>query len=146
MTDSANTGTSGELDSKTTKSPVSQGSHIIRFGVFDVDLLAGELRKAGVKIRLQDQPFQILVMLLERQSEVVTRQELREKLWPADTFVDFEHGVNSAVARLREALGDSPKARGTSKRYRGGDIGSSLLWMAHGRRPPQKRMAMKTVS
>ena len=107
MTDSANTGTSGELDSKPTKSPVSQGSHIIRFGVFDVDLLAGELRKAGVKIRLQDQPFQILVMLLERQSEVVTRQELREKLWPADTFVDFEHGVNSAVARLREALGDS---------------------------------------
>jgi TolB-like protein/Tfp pilus assembly protein PilF len=80
---------------------------IIRFGVFEADLRAGELRKSGVRIRMQEQPFQILVMLLERPAEVVTREELRKKLWPGDTFVDFEHGVNSAVARLREILGDS---------------------------------------
>jgi DNA-binding winged helix-turn-helix (wHTH) protein/tetratricopeptide (TPR) repeat protein len=107
MTESANAGTSGELESKGTKSSMSRLSDIIRFGLFEVDLHAGELRKSGVKVRMQEQPFQILVMLLERQSEVVTRQELQQKLWPADTFVDFEHGVNSAVARLRETLGDS---------------------------------------
>jgi eukaryotic-like serine/threonine-protein kinase len=81
--------------------------HVIRFGVFEVDLRSGELRKSGARIHMQEQPFQILVMLLERPAEVVTREELRTKLWPGDTFVDFEHGVNSAVARLREALGDS---------------------------------------
>jgi TolB-like protein/Tfp pilus assembly protein PilF len=80
---------------------------IVRFGVFELDTRAGELRKSGAKIRVQEQPFQILVMLLERPDEVVSREELRQKLWPADTFVDFEHGVNSAVARLRDALGDS---------------------------------------
>ena len=86
-------------------SPIWPG--IVRFGVFEVDVRAGELRKSGAKIRVQEQPFQILVMLLERPDEVVTREELRQKLWPADTFVDFEHGVNSAVARLRDLLGDS---------------------------------------
>jgi TolB-like protein/Tfp pilus assembly protein PilF len=87
------------------RSPIWPG--IVRFGVFEVDVRAGELRKSGAKIRVQEQPFQILVMLLERPDEVVTREELRQKLWPADTFVDFEHGVNSAVARLRDLLGDS---------------------------------------
>jgi TolB-like protein/DNA-binding winged helix-turn-helix (wHTH) protein/Flp pilus assembly protein TadD len=71
---------------------------------------AGELRKCGLKVRLQDQPFQILVMLLERPGELVTRREIHQKLWPADTFVDFDHGLNNAVNRLREALGDSPEA------------------------------------
>ena len=80
---------------------------LIRFGVFEADLSAGELRKGGSRIRLQEQPFQILAMLLERPGQIVTRDELRSKLWPGDTFVDFEHGVNSGVARLREALGDS---------------------------------------
>jgi DNA-binding winged helix-turn-helix (wHTH) protein/tetratricopeptide (TPR) repeat protein len=80
---------------------------IIRFGIFEADLTAGELRKGGVRIRLQEQPFQILAVLLERPAQIVTRDELRNKLWPGDTFVDFEHGVNSAVARLRDALGDS---------------------------------------
>jgi len=79
----------------------------IRFGSFEVDLRAGELRKHGAKIRLQEQPFQILVMLLEHPGEVVTREELRNKLWPADTFVDFDHGLNKAINKLREALGDS---------------------------------------
>ncbi len=80
---------------------------IVRFGVFEVDLRAGELRRSGVKIKLQEQPFQILSLLLGRPGEVVTREEIQKKLWPADTFVDFEHSLNAAVKRLREALGDS---------------------------------------
>jgi TolB-like protein/DNA-binding winged helix-turn-helix (wHTH) protein/Flp pilus assembly protein TadD len=80
---------------------------ILRFGSFEANLQAGELRKRGLKVRLQDQPFQILVMLLERPGELVTRQEIHQKLWPADTFVDFDHGLNNAINRLREALGDS---------------------------------------
>ncbi len=79
----------------------------VRFGVFEVDLRSGELRRNGVRVRLQEQPFQVLVSLLERPGEVVTREELRRRLWPADTFVDFEHSLNAAVKRLREALGDS---------------------------------------
>jgi TolB-like protein/DNA-binding winged helix-turn-helix (wHTH) protein/Tfp pilus assembly protein PilF len=78
-----------------------------RFGSFEMDLRGGELRKHGVRIRLQTQPFQILGMLLERPGEVVTREELRQALWPGDTFVDFDHGLNNAINRLREALGDS---------------------------------------
>src|SRR2546427_10787677 len=88
-----------------------QGAHpsrgAVRFGVFEVDLRAGELRKRGVKVRLQEQPFQILAMLLERPGETVTREELRNRLWTADTFVDFDHGLNKAVNRIRDALGDS---------------------------------------
>ena len=80
---------------------------IIRFGNFEVDLQSGELRRKGLKVKLQGQPFQILTMLLEHPGEVVTREELRLKLWPADTFVDFDHSLNAAVKRLREALGDS---------------------------------------
>jgi DNA-binding winged helix-turn-helix (wHTH) protein len=86
---------------------VSSGSPVIQFGVFEVDLRAGELRRNGVKVRLQDQPFQILAMLLERPSEIVTREQLRSRLWPADTFVDFDHSLNAAVRRLRDALGDA---------------------------------------
>ena len=82
-------------------------SRTIGFGVFELDLKAGELRKSGLRIRLQEQPFQILVMLLEHPGETVTREEIQQKLWPADTFVDFEHGINAAVKRLREALDDS---------------------------------------
>jgi cholera toxin transcriptional activator len=80
---------------------------ILRFGIFEANVRAGELRKRGLKIRLQDQPFQILVMLLERPGELVTRQEIQHKLWPADTFVGFDHGLNNAINRLRETLGDS---------------------------------------
>src|SRR5579864_8328942 len=77
------------------------------FGVFELDLSAGELRKSGVKLRLQGQPFQVLVMLLERAGELVTREELQQKLWPSDTFVDFDHSLNTAINKVREALGDS---------------------------------------
>src|SRR5438270_4319593 len=79
----------------------------IRFDTFALDLRAGELRKDGRRIKLQEQPFRVLFLLLERAGDVVPREELRQKLWPADTFVDFDHGLNSAVARLREALRDS---------------------------------------
>lgn len=80
---------------------------VVRFGAFEADLRSGELRKDGTRIRLQEQPFQILQALLERPGEVVTREELRLKLWPADTYVDFDHGLNNAIKRLREALNDS---------------------------------------
>jgi DNA-binding winged helix-turn-helix (wHTH) protein len=87
--------------------PSSPARKTLRFEVFEVDLTAGELRKHGTRIRLQEQPFQILVYLLDRAGEVVTREELRQQLWPANTFVDFDHSLNTAVNKLREALGDS---------------------------------------
>src|SRR5215472_15868499 len=78
----------------------------LRFGGFEVDLQAGELRRQGVKVRLQEQPFQVLQMLLERRGQVVTREELQKRIWPADTFVDFEQGLYNAIKKLREALAD----------------------------------------
>ena len=80
---------------------------VIRFGVFEADLSAGELRKNGLRLKLSEQPFHILVMLLEKPGNVVSRDELRNRLWPGDTFVDFDHGLNNAVMRLREVLSDS---------------------------------------
>jgi TolB-like protein/DNA-binding winged helix-turn-helix (wHTH) protein/Tfp pilus assembly protein PilF len=82
-------------------------SNLVRFGVFELNLRTGELRKGGVRINLPDQPFQVLKTLLERPGELVTREEMRQRLWSAETFVDFEHGLNAAVRRLRDALGDS---------------------------------------
>lgn len=80
---------------------------IARFGVFEVDLDARELRKQGHRLRLQDQPFAVLAILLEHSGNVISREELRQKLWPADTFVDFDHSLNTAVSKIRETLGDS---------------------------------------
>ena len=77
------------------------------FGPFEADHATGELRKSGVRIRLPGQPFQILLVLLENSGEVVSREYLRERIWSEGTFVDFEHGLNAAVNRLRRALGDS---------------------------------------
>src|ERR1700686_4853578 len=85
---------------------VDQSNKVYKFGVFETDAGTGELRKSGVRMRLQDQPFQVLVVLLERPGEVVTREELRQRLWPADTFVDFDLSLNSALKKLRYALGD----------------------------------------
>jgi DNA-binding winged helix-turn-helix (wHTH) protein len=87
--------------------PTNPSRKIIRFGVFELDVRTGELRKQGSRVRLQEQPLQVLVSLLERPGDVLTREELREKLWPADTFVDFDHSLNTAVNKIREALGDS---------------------------------------
>ena len=85
----------------------NRSPRIVRFGVFELDLSAGDLRKNGAKLRLQEQPFQVLALLLDRAGEVVSREDLRQKLWPADTFVDFDHSLNTAVNKLRELLGDS---------------------------------------
>ena len=82
-------------------------SRIIRFSTFEVNLHTGELRQRGLKVKLQEQPLQVLAALLERPGELVTREELRGKLWPADTFVDFDHSLNAAIKRLRDALGES---------------------------------------
>jgi len=80
---------------------------IYRFATYEADPATGELRKAGTRLRLPEQPFRVLIMLLERPGELVTREEIRQKLWPADTFVDFDHGLNTVINRLRETLGDS---------------------------------------
>jgi DNA-binding winged helix-turn-helix (wHTH) protein len=80
---------------------------IFSFGPFEADVVEGELRKGGLRVKLHSQPFQVLVMLLERSSELVTREEMRQRLWGNDTFVDFDHGLNSAVNKIRDALNDS---------------------------------------
>src|SRR6188474_2179288 len=87
------------------EAPPSRATY--RFGDFEFDPASGELHKDGVKVRLQEQPFQILTLLLKRPGEVVTREEVRQALWPGDTFVDFDVGLNSAIKRLRDALNDS---------------------------------------
>ena len=92
----------------------------LRVGEFEVDLRCGEVRRDGDKVKLQELPFQILAALIERPGDVVTREEIRQKLWPTGTFVDFEHGINTAVKKLREALGDdadNPRFIATLPRY-----------------------------
>ena len=86
-----------------------RSSRLVRFGTFEVDLPAGELRKSGVKLKLTGQPFQVLAILLERPGEVVTREELQKRLWP-DTFVDVDHNLNTAINKIREVLGDSAES------------------------------------
>ena len=80
---------------------------LIRFGVFEVDLESGELSKSGHKVRIEEQPFHVLSILLEKPGQLVTRKELQQRLWPQDTFVDFEHSLNVDIQRLRHVLGDS---------------------------------------
>jgi TolB-like protein/DNA-binding winged helix-turn-helix (wHTH) protein len=91
-------------------SAMTSGPSSFRFGVFDVDVRAAELRRGGEKVNLQEQPFQVLLLLLEHPGAVVTREELRQRLWPADTFVDFDQGLNAAIHRLRHALEDAAEA------------------------------------
>src|SRR5215469_2932815 len=78
-----------------------------QFGIFELDLATGELHRKGIRVRLQGKPFQVLALLLERPGRIVTRDELREQLWPAGAYVEFEAGLNAAVKKLRRALGDS---------------------------------------
>src|ERR1700752_3787196 len=80
---------------------------ILHFGVFEIDLKACAIRKNGIRLKLSEQPFKVLAVLLESPGEIGTRDDLRSRLWPGDTFVDFDHGLNNAVMRLREVLGDS---------------------------------------
>src|SRR5246127_5186517 len=82
-------------------------SHTLRFDNSDLDTGAGQVRKGGVKRRLRGQPLQVLAILVEHAGEVVTREELQRQIWTADTFVDFDHGLHNAIARIREVLGDS---------------------------------------
>src|SRR5712691_6048540 len=96
----------GVVSVETEKTP----RQIARFGIFDLDVRARLLHKSGIRIKLQAQPFDILVSLISKRGEVVTRDELQRNLWPSDTFVDFEHSVNTAVNRLRDALGDSAES------------------------------------
>ena len=92
-----------------TQSAPTPPLRVVRFGLFEVDLRAWDLRKQGRRIKVQTQPFQVLAVLLERPGEIVTRDELCRRLWPEDTFVDFDHSLNTAIRRLREALADSPE-------------------------------------
>lgn len=88
-------------------SPTTPSPHTVRFGLFELDVRAGELRKRGARVPLQGLPVQVLNILLENPGHMVTRDELRARLWPADTFVDFDHSLHNAIARLREALGEN---------------------------------------
>src|ERR1700736_1253854 len=111
---------------------------VVRFGIFDLDVRARSLHKSGIRIKLQGQPFDVLVLLISRRGEVVTRDELQRNLWPADTFVDFEHSVNTAVMRLRDALGDSaesPRYVETVPRY-GYRFIAPMEWPAEIAAPP----------
>jgi cholera toxin transcriptional activator len=99
--------TSLPVGAKLRRVVMQKNGSIARFGVFELDGSTGELRKNGLKLRLQGQPLQVLALLLERAGEVVTRDELRQSLWASDTFVDFDHGLNTAINRVREVLGDS---------------------------------------
>jgi DNA-binding winged helix-turn-helix (wHTH) protein len=92
---------------KNGKATVNNGNRTIRFGAFEADLPSGEIRKFGSRIKLQDQPFKVLQILLEHPGELVTREELQSRIWPEDSFGDFDHAVNVAVGKLRAALGDS---------------------------------------
>jgi DNA-binding winged helix-turn-helix (wHTH) protein len=105
---------------------------IIRFGTFEADVRSGELRKRGVKIKVGDQPFSILAILLAAPGQVITRDEIQKRLWPADTFVDFERGLNKAVNRLRDALGDVDRPAGPHRRS--DEVGSS-----HSRRTSRRK-------
>lgn len=98
---------SAKLTSVSSPLPAAQRSRVARFGIFEADLQACELRKQGRKLRLQGQPFALLAALLDKPGTVISREELRNRLWPADTFVDFDHSLNTAVNKLREVLGDS---------------------------------------
>lgn len=95
------------LKAMTEDSTDPQSASRYRFGVFEVDAATGELRRQGLRVKLNTQPFQLLLMLLERPGQLLTREEISRQLWPDGTFVDYEHGVNSAVNRIREALGDT---------------------------------------
>jgi DNA-binding winged helix-turn-helix (wHTH) protein len=123
---------------------------IFRFGAFEANEATGELRKQGVRIKLHSQPFQLLVMLLERPSELVTRDEMRLRLWGEETFVDFDHGLNSAVNKLREALSDSASQprhietiAGKGYRYIGEvAVGEPIAWVSANIAAPEDGRAL----
>src|SRR5580692_6076774 len=96
--------------SQNEESPSRNGFHTVRFGEFEADLRSGEIRKAGCRIKLQEQPFKILLILLENPGGIVSREELQSRIWPDVSYGDFDHAVNVAVGKLRTALGDSAES------------------------------------
>jgi DNA-binding winged helix-turn-helix (wHTH) protein len=126
------------LESKTNMAQPPSTSAILKFDAYALDLRAGELFKNGKKIKIQEQPVQILAMLLERPGEVVTREELRERLWSEDTFVDFEHSLNTAIKKLRLALNDDPEKPRfiETLRRRGYRFAAALAESANAEAPP----------
>jgi len=120
---------------------------IVQFGLFELDLEARELRKSGVRVKLQEQPFQILAMLLERPGSLVTREELQKKLWPGDTFVDFDLSLNSAVKKLRQALNDdSENPRFIETLYRRGSRFIGPVNGPAGARADQTKLVLNETS
>ncbi len=121
---------------------VSPAEDVIRFGVFELDLKAGQLTRYGTKLRLPQQPLQLLAVLLERPGEVFTRDELRSRLWSSDVFVDFDHGLNKSIQKLRDALGDSaasPRYIETIPR-----VGYRFIApVSNGHRPPAAKVAIE---
>ena len=106
----------------------------ITFGEFELDVRAGELRKGGLRIRLQEQPLQILLMLLEHPGEVVTREEVRKRLWPNDTIVEFEHSIGIAIMKLRQALGDDGETRRYVETFHAAATDSFFRWRLRAKR------------
>ena len=117
-----------------------QPAPVVRFAPFEVDLVAAELRKRGRKVPLQDQPFKVLALLLQRPGELVTRDELHRALWPGDTFGEFDEGLNKAIQKLRQALDDSPdNPRFVETLPRVRAIDSLLRWSV----PPTKKTPLR---
>lgn len=127
----------------------SSPDRIARFGVFELNPRTGELRKRGARVRLQDQPFQVLAMLVERAGDLVTREEVRERLWSGSVFVAFDQALNNAVAKIRAALGDSaenPRFVETFER-RGYRFLASVEWVAaEGPRPPSTPVSSRPAT
>jgi DNA-binding winged helix-turn-helix (wHTH) protein len=127
----------------------SSPDRIARFGVFELNPRTGELRKRGARVRLQDQPFQVLTMLVERAGDLVTREEVRERLWSGSVFVAFDQALNNAIAKVRAALGDSaenPRFVETLER-RGYRFLASVEWIAaDGPPPPSPRVSSRPVT
>lgn len=123
--------------------------NVLSFGAFEADLSTGELRKNGILVHLQEQPFQVLKVLLEHPRELISREQLRAAVWPQNTFVDFDHALNTAVKKIRHALDDDALSLSSFKRSRVAGTGSSLKFR-HTRakslpRPHLDRLMLRTV-
>jgi len=116
-------------------------AQIVSFGVFTADLRSGELYKNGIKVRLERQPFHVLSMLLETPGELVSREELRNRLWPQDTFVDFDHALNTAITKIRAAVGDESDNHGLRRPYH--DEGTVSLRLSAGSPVVRRRLLPK---
>jgi DNA-binding winged helix-turn-helix (wHTH) protein len=141
-------GADAKLTAVPAPSELGRKSAVARFGIFEADLEARELRKEGRRLRLQEQPFAVLAVLLERAGGIVSRDDLRQKLWPADTFVDFDHSLNTSVNKIREILGDSaasPRFVETLPR-RGYRFLAEVQWQEGAAPPPNQAQPQKAAA